>query len=415
MSGDREFERVGPVKTLVVGPGHPWVVMEGAPRRHVAILRALTALGPVAYLGVGHDAEPPPGPPPACPAIVVRGLAWTPPRVGRAERVLGRVLARLGRRLGEERADDLRHRVVEEYQTGSFDLIWIISQDMFEYLRPALGEISAPKVVDLIDWPGEDSRSGAAPGSSLDQRIRRMRARRARAHRHRTALAVVDEVDAVLVSKKTPEVPATVHRIVNGYPLQEYAGPKPLTQPASLLFPGIFSHRPNAEAAAYLVESILPILRRNSSLAIETRLVGRNEASIRHLEHDHSVTVTGYVDRIEDELERADVCVVPLLSGTGTRVKILEAWSHQIPVVSTSVGADGLGVTDGRELLLADDATSFADAILRVLNDSTLRESLVREGHRHLSSHFSDAVVAAEVRSLLLELFPAAGRHSRGD
>ena len=116
-----------------------------------------------------------------------------------------------------------------------------------------------------------------------------------------------------------------------------------------MLLAGSFSYPPNADAAHYFVSNILPLIRRNRP-DVTLRLVGEPTASVTALAGDPAVTVVGWVPDIEVELARADVAVVPLRYGSGTRVKILEAAAHRIPVVSTTIGAEGLGFEDGRHL-----------------------------------------------------------------
>ena len=94
------------------------------------------------------------------------------------------------------------------------------------------------------------------------------------------------------------------------------------------------------------------------------------------------MTVTGYVPHIEDELARSDAVIVPIRCGSGTRIKLLEAFAHRIPAVSTSIGAEGLAVVGGTHLLLADDDEAFAPACVRVLRDLELRRALVDEAER---------------------------------
>ena len=79
------------------------------------------------------------------------------------------------------------------------------------------------------------------------------------------------------------------------------------------------------------------------------------------------LTVVGEVASMEGELARASVAVVPVRYGGGTRVKILESFAHRVPVVSTSLGAEGLDVEDGVHLLIADDPEQFAAAVVRLL------------------------------------------------
>ena len=91
------------------------------------------------------------------------------------------------------------------------------------------------------------------------------------------------------------------------------------------------------------------------------RLVGKNPRAVRRFTAgDPRIEVAGEVEDAVEELARAEVAVVPLLAGSGTRLKILEAWSAGVPVVSTTIGAEGLPVRDGEHLLLADGAGAFA-------------------------------------------------------
>jgi glycosyltransferase involved in cell wall biosynthesis len=89
------------------------------------------------------------------------------------------------------------------------------------------------------------------------------------------------------------------------------------------------------------------------------------------------------------ELARAQVAVVPLLAGSGTRFKILEAWAAAVPVVSTSLGAEGLPVLDGEHLLLADTAPAFADAVSRLLTCRDLRSVIGNSGRLLLEKEFT--------------------------
>ena len=100
------------------------------------------------------------------------------------------------------------------------------------------------------------------------------------------------------------------------------------------------------------------------------------------------VIVTGYVDDVRPYMQRAASCVVPLLNGGGTRLKILEALAMRKPVVSTSVGAEGLPLTTGREILIADEPESFAQAVLSLFKDSELSNRLAAHGHTLITEQF---------------------------
>jgi glycosyltransferase involved in cell wall biosynthesis len=152
---------------------------------------------------------------------------------------------------------------------------------------------------------------------------------------------------------------------------------RPCVQEAdAIIFSGNLEYHPNVEAVRWFRTKIWPRVREEAP-GIEWRLLGSNpEAVARFTGGDPRIRVAGPVDDAVVHLAEAKVCLAPLLSGSGTRFKILEAWAAGRAVVSTTLGAEGLGARDGEHLLLADDPLDFADAVLRIWNDPPLRTRL---------------------------------------
>jgi glycosyltransferase involved in cell wall biosynthesis len=144
--------------------------------------------------------------------------------------------------------------------------------------------------------------------------------------------------------------------------------------PPTVLLAGALTYPPNADAAIYFVEEILPKIHARIP-RVRARIVGKHGGGLDHLRSE-LVSITGGVPDIGAELARADVSVVPLRFGGGTRIKILESFAHRIPVVTTPVGCEGLDSIDGQHLMVADDPESFADACARLLTDVSLRARL---------------------------------------
>jgi glycosyltransferase involved in cell wall biosynthesis len=120
------------------------------------------------------------------------------------------------------------------------------------------------------------------------------------------------------------------------------------------------------------------------------RLVGKNPAAVRrYTEGDERIEVTGPVVDAVREIARSRIAVAPLLTGSGTRLKILEAWAAGLPVVSTTIGAEGLPIQDGETALLADGAEAFASAISRLLTCSELRRKMGGAGRLLLEKEFT--------------------------
>jgi polysaccharide biosynthesis protein PslH len=175
---------------------------------------------------------------------------------------------------------------------------------------------------------------------------------------------------------------------VTVYPnaLPEIAAPERLER-EEIAFSGNLEYAPNIEAVRFFRDRIWPALR--SRPGLKWRIVGKNPEAIRKLvDGDPRVEVTGFVPDAVRELAASQVAVVPLLSGSGTRVKILEAWAAATPVVSTSFGAEGLG-TSGEHLLLADDPDGFAAAIARLLDSPAERRRLGAAGRRLFEQRYT--------------------------
>jgi hypothetical protein len=147
-----------------------------------------------------------------------------------------------------------------------------------------------------------------------------------------------------------------------------------------VVFSGNMEYHPNVSAVRFFRAEVWPLLRPRWPTLV-WRLVGKNPAAVsRFTAGDSRIEVTGAVDDAIRELARARVAVVPLLAGSGTRFKILEAWAAGVPVVSTTIGAEGLPARDGEHLLLADGGPAFAEAVTRVLENTNLRQLLGQAG-----------------------------------
>jgi glycosyltransferase involved in cell wall biosynthesis len=157
----------------------------------------------------------------------------------------------------------------------------------------------------------------------------------------------------------------------------------------AIVFSGNMEYHPNISAVRFFRREVWPLLRERWP-GLVWRLVGKNpEAVGSFLLGDDRIQVQGPVDDAIRELARAKVAVVPVLAGSGTRLKILEAWAAGVPVVSTTLGAEGLGARDGESLLLADGGPAFAEAVSRLLACTELRERVGAAGRLLLEKEFT--------------------------
>lgn len=152
-------------------------------------------------------------------------------------------------------------------------------------------------------------------------------------------------------------------------------------RPRHLVFTGSMDWLPNIDGMKFFVEQVLPRIR--SELPdVSLTIIGRDPTPevLALADGDARITVTGRVDDVRPGMEEAAAFVVPLRVGGGTRLKIYEALAMECPVVSTRVGAEGLPLEDGREILLADGPEDFASAVVRLLTDPTLAAQLAANG-----------------------------------
>ena len=171
--------------------------------------------------------------------------------------------------------------------------------------------------------------------------------------------------------------------------------------PHDVVFTGAMDWLPNEDGMEYFVAEVFPRVRAAVPDATLT-IVGRNPTSrVRALaEAQPGITVTGGVPDVRPYLERAAVFVVPLRVGGGTRLKIYEALAMAKPVVSTTIGAEGLPLDDGEELLLADDAETFAASVVRLLQYPESATALGRRGAERVRAEFGWRGVAARFAAL---------------
>jgi polysaccharide biosynthesis protein PslH len=194
--------------------------------------------------------------------------------------------------------------------------------------------------------------------------------------------------DVVLVPSEQDALAIGVPSVV--YPNALPSVPAPDVQAGeSVVFSGNLEYHPNLAALRYFSRDIWPVLRQCRP-NLEWRVLGRNDEQARRMLAElPGVRIVGPVDDALRSIAESRVAVVPLLSGSGTRVKILESWAAGVPVVSTTIGAEGLRVRSGEHLLIADDAGAFVRAICRLLDDAALASRVRKNGRALFETEFT--------------------------
>ncbi len=149
----------------------------------------------------------------------------------------------------------------------------------------------------------------------------------------------------------------------------------------NILFCGSLDVTMNQDAVMYFAKEIFPLVLRQMPDCYFT-ICGRTPPSKILSLANSNIIVTGSVDDVREYYNKADVCIAPFRYGGGTKLKILESMAMQVPIVSTTKGCQGISVTHGRNILIADSPSDFSDHIVKVLQDRGLYEHLVKEGNR---------------------------------
>ncbi len=201
--------------------------------------------------------------------------------------------------------------------------------------------------------------------------------------------------------------------VPTGVDCEFFQPPAARTERPVLAFLGAMDWDANQDAVRWFTTEILPRIRSTVPDA-EFLGIGRNPpASLRALaESDSRIRLTGTVPDVRPHMAEAAAMVLPLRVGGGTRIKVYEAMAMGTPVISTSIGAEGLDYEHGKNILIADDAESFANACIALLRDREKAASIATEARRHVAEKYSWGVVADIFSRYCVETVEAAARRA---
>jgi sugar transferase (PEP-CTERM/EpsH1 system associated) len=387
------------VRILMLSPFAPYPPEDGGRQRIFEIARRLALRHDVRLLTLAgeHDAA-------HVAALRACGISVTgiPHRVSAAVRLARAVRDGSSVYAARYRSPGLARSVRYELATGRWDVVQCEFAYMAQY-RPGSQEHGLAWVLDQHNVEHRLNAALMATAQGPRGRAYRLYARREHAKRRQEEIAACGRVDAVLaVSEHDAEVlrglaPCSrVEVVPNGVDL-ERVRPAALAERApGAVFVGKMDYRPNVDGVRWFCRLVLPRVRERLR-GFSFTIVGADPVpSVRALERLDGVTVTGRVADPLPYLRKSTAAVVPLRAGSGTRLKILEALAAGCPVVSTTIGAEGLAVRDGTHLLLADDPEAFAGGVLSLALSEPLRRSLADAGRRLVESRYGwDSAVAS--------------------
>jgi glycosyltransferase involved in cell wall biosynthesis len=362
---------------LIIAPFLPWPADFGGALRVYHLLRGLSERHAVTLLAPAtaaeFDASRELGQ--LCDVVTVPATTTARHPAGARKRVR-QVRAQLGPRSFAELSGynpQLEAAIATIFLSRRIDLV------QYEFPAAALHRLPEPRptIFDAHNVEYELLERVARAGVSLPRQVfnateaAKVRRLEERLWRAATLAVATSERDAVTIGAVTGNVVPVVPNGVDPALFDIVRVP----EAGHIVFIGAMRHQPNADAAVWFAREILPLVRAREA-DVRFTIVGADPPpAVRALAGD-GITVTGYVNDVWPYLATAALAVVPLRSGGGTRLKILEAFAAGVPVVSTTLGAEGLEVVSGEHLLLADTPDELAAGALLVLRERTFAQRL---------------------------------------
>jgi glycosyltransferase involved in cell wall biosynthesis len=420
---ERREMTVRRARILCLADAYPWPARDGYRIRLDQIIRALAEAGSVDLLAVPRGPADFASPPAEVPLARCQVIVGPQRRV--TARLLGRTLrGPLPRRVLWRDWSDARRELGRSFATP-YDLAWyshadtlagigavpakasVLDLDNLEHMR--LRSLRAAHLRRLGALLGHPHRAGELEHevrNRLTGAVATFDAGRWERLQRRLAPAVDRTVVCSELDRRRLNVENAVV-IPNGYdaPTGPVNGPGHANVMSMV---GLFHYGPNLDAARFFVEEVLPRVRAELPDAT-VRFIGRHDGRLGDLEGVEGVEATGEVESVPAELARARVAIVPIRAGSGTRLKILEAFACKVPVVSTSLGCEGLEVTPNRHLLVADSPAAFAKACIRLLTDAPLHDRVTREAWSLFESRYRWDDIRRQIRAIVSSLTDAAG------
>ena len=273
--------------------------------------------------------------------------------------------------------DDEQRRIHQLAEAA--DIVWFLK------LRSAniLNRWHWPhSVMDIDDVPSTYSQTSSATAEGAVERARRRLRARIERRRERlllerfTVLSVCSEID-----RKVLGFSERLHVIPNGFERPAQAPVRNPANPPLIGFMGLFDYRPNFEGVRWFLDNCWQRIKQEIP-GVRLRLIGSGSDGPRR-PNDAAVDTLGWVAEPSDEIASWSLMIIPIQTGAGTRIKLVDAFSRICPVVSTAFGALGYDVENGRELLIADAPGAFADACISLIRD---RDSALRIAERAYST-----------------------------
>ncbi len=203
--------------------------------------------------------------------------------------------------------------------------------------------------------------------------------------------------DKIILDGDVPEIPKYV--IPNGVDSSYFIPSQETPEPYSLVFTGAMSYVPNYDGVLYFLDDIFPRILQQEPKA-KIYIVGSKPPGMLRRRTSDNIIVTDYVEDVRPYVYRSSVYVVPLRMGGGTRLKVLEAMAMKKPIVTTSIGCEGIEIVNGNSAIIADEPQEFANSVVQLLRNETLRKKITDNGYEIMRTQYDWKIIGEQVQTL---------------
>ena len=288
-----------------------------------------------------------------------------------------------------------------------FDLVHVFTLRLAEYTKP----INVPVIYELIDSMQLNIENMVREERFVKKWLYRQEQRRINEYESELCssqeyLCVVSEKDSLRIAQPH------IKTIPNGVDMDKFS-PRGSFRNGEIIFTGNMGYLPNVHAVRWFVKKCFPIIRQAIPYA-KFRIVGANPtAYIRGLHDGHSIFVTGYVDSMVNEINRAQVAVAPMRSGSGMQNKIIEAMACSVPVVTTHNGLEGLFAEPDEEILVSDTPNTYAQSVINLLSDQRLHDKISLRARKYVEKHHSWGASNQMILDMYLDALSATKKYQQ--
>ena len=303
-----------------------------------------------------------------------------------------------------------RSFVSDLLKAGTFDSVQFGGEHLFPYIETVRAAPGRPPLV--LDWHNVESELMSRYADESTSLPRRLIARRTAHLLRKIELQSLERCDAhtvvsqreradLLARNSRPEI----HVVPNGVDIAAYTSGTH-SSPRTLLFVGSMDYHANVDAVTWFAREAWPAMAHRFP-HLEFTVVGRSPSREVQMLASDRIRITGTVDDVRPYYSNALALIVPLRVGGGTRLKILEAMAMGVPVISTTIGAEGIAVTDGHNILLADSAKQMLAALDRIVSQPGLHRDLAEAGRRLVSENYDWTSIGNRLYDIHLRLIRA--------